>query len=79
VDHQRDDLVPYFLRDPEDDRGICLPFLAEMVSRVEEDDTVLPMLTRTMDMLSMRMAILDMSMDYKPYIQVSKGRRTLQG
>ncbi|KXJ96819.1 ubiquitin elongating factor core-domain-containing protein [Microdochium bolleyi] len=63
-----DSLVPYLLRNHENDDGICLEFFEEAVSRIPEDDTIEPIFTEAMVQLSQRLATLTMNDDYKPYI-----------
>jgi ubiquitin conjugation factor E4 B len=68
----KDSLVPHFLLDPEDEKGLCHEFLAEAVSRVDEDDTIIPMFTRTVAKLSFQLLRMTMNDDYKPYVQALK-------
>ena len=65
-----DSLTPYFILDPEDEKGICVDFLTEAVARFDEDDTVKPMLTRAVAGLSYQLSNMTMNDDYKPYVQV---------
>jgi hypothetical protein len=65
-----DSLTPYFILDPEDEKGICSEFLTEAVARFKEDDTVKPMLTKAVAGLSYQLSNLTMNDDYKPYVQV---------
>lgn len=67
-----DSLIPYLLKDPEDDCGIDFAWLTEAVGRFDEDETVLPMLTKTMAGLSSQLSTMDMNGDYKPYVNVLK-------
>lgn len=63
-----DSLVPYLLKDPEDEIGVCHEFLTEAVSRFEEDDTVKAMLVKSVVGLSSQLSSLTMNDDYKPYV-----------
>jgi len=65
-----DSLTPYFILDPEDEKGICFDFLTEAVARFDEDDTVKPMLTKAVAGLSYQLSNMTMNDDYKPYVQV---------
>ncbi|KAI9734736.1 MAG: hypothetical protein M1818_006723 [Claussenomyces sp. TS43310] len=67
-----DSLLPYLLRDPDDDHGLCHDFLTESISRFDEDDSVKPMLTKTVAGLSYQLSQLDMNGDYRPYINAMK-------
>lgn len=63
-------MTPYLLFEPGEDKGICLEFLQEAVSRFEDDDTVMPMLTKAVDGLSLQLSNMTMNDNYKPYINV---------
>jgi ubiquitin conjugation factor E4 B len=65
-----DSLTPYLLFEAADDKGICLDFLQEAVSRFEEDDTVKPMITKAVKGLSLQLSNMTMNDNYKPYINV---------
>ena len=66
-----DSLTPYLLNEAGEDKGICPDFLAEVISRFNEDDTVKPMLTKAVAGLSLQLSNLTMNDNYKPYINVS--------
>jgi ubiquitin conjugation factor E4 B len=68
----KDSLTPHFLLDPEDDRGLCPEFLAEAVSRVDEDESVTPMFTSAVIKLSTQLSQMTMNDNYKPYVQALK-------
>lgn len=68
----RDTLVPHLLLDPEDEKGLCHEFLAEVVSRIDEDDTITPMFTKAVAELSNQLSRKTMNDDYKPYVQTLK-------
>ncbi|KAJ2983669.1 hypothetical protein NUW58_g6211 [Xylaria curta] len=63
-----DSLVPYLLRNHDNEDGVCLDFFTEAVSRINEDDTIAPIFTEAMVILSSRVAEMTMNDDYKPYI-----------
>ncbi|KAG9238385.1 ubiquitin elongating factor core-domain-containing protein [Amylocarpus encephaloides] len=67
-----DSLTPYLLFEPAEDRGICPDFLAEAISRFYDDDTVKPMLTKAVTGLSLKLSILTMNDNYKPFINALK-------
>ncbi|RDW91522.1 hypothetical protein BP5796_02687 [Coleophoma crateriformis] len=67
-----DSLTPYLLLEPEDDRGICLDFLTEAVSRFEEDDSVKSMLVQAVTGLSLQLSNITMNDNYKPYVNALK-------
>ncbi|KFY81594.1 hypothetical protein V500_11274 [Pseudogymnoascus sp. VKM F-4518 (FW-2643)] len=68
----KDSLSPHFLLDPEDERGLCPEFLAEAVSRVDEDESITPMFTSAVIKLSNQLSRLTMNDNYKPYVQALK-------
>ncbi|KAI2616310.1 ubiquitin conjugation factor E4 [Hypoxylon sp. NC1633] len=63
-----DSLVPYLLRNHDNEEGICMDFLNEAVSRIHEDDSVAPLFTEAMDKMSRKVATMTMNDDYRPYI-----------
>lgn len=65
-----DSLTPYLLHESADDRGICADFLAEAVSRFEEDETVKPILTKAVAGMSLQLSAMTMNDNYKPHINV---------
>ncbi|KAI0431363.1 ubiquitin fusion degradation protein 2 [Xylaria sp. FL1042] len=67
-DQNHDSLVPYLLRNHDNEDGLCLDFFTEAVSRIAEDDTVAPMFTEALVIMSSRLAKMTMNDDYKPYI-----------
>ncbi|KAL3427699.1 ubiquitin conjugation factor e4 b [Phlyctema vagabunda] len=67
-----DPLTPFLLHEQADDRGICLDFLAEAVSRFEEDDTAKTMLVEAVTGLSYQLSNMTMNDNYRPYITALK-------
>ncbi|KUJ12075.1 uncharacterized protein LY89DRAFT_786216 [Mollisia scopiformis] len=67
-----DSLMPYLLLDGTDDKGICPDFLTEIVSRIDEDDTIKPMLTKAVVRLSEALSKMTMNDNYKPHINALK-------
>lgn len=63
-------LVPHLLVDPEDDRGVCHDFLAEVISRFEEDDTIRSALVGAIEDLSRQLAGKNMNDNYKTFVVV---------
>ncbi|TRX92652.1 hypothetical protein FHL15_006326 [Xylaria flabelliformis] len=63
-----DSLVPYLLRNHDNEDGVCLDFFTEAVSRIGEDDTIAPIFTEAMVIISGQVAKMTMNDDYKPYI-----------
>jgi ubiquitin conjugation factor E4 B len=61
-------LVEQLLCDPEHDKGICHDFLAEAVSRFEEDPTTKEMLVSAVEELSENLSRLSMNDSFKPYV-----------
>jgi hypothetical protein len=68
---QHDTLVPYLLREVEDEQGLDMDFFAEAVARMPDDDTIAPLFTKAMEDISARLAKLSMNDDYKPCVNVS--------
>lgn len=66
-----DSLTPHLLLESGEDRGICPDFMNEAVSRIDEDDTVLQMLTNAIVGMSLQLSRMTMNDNYKPYIFVS--------
>lgn len=65
-----DSLTPYFLFEAGEEKGICVDFLQEAVSRFEDDDTVKTMITKAVKGLSLQLSNMTMNDNYKPYINV---------
>ncbi|KAI0390002.1 ubiquitin fusion degradation protein 2 [Xylariaceae sp. FL0594] len=63
-----DSLVSYLLRNHDNEDGLCLDFYNEAVSRMDEDETIAPLFTEAMVIMSKRVAKMTMNDDYKPYI-----------
>ncbi|KAH8158731.1 hypothetical protein CIB48_g9518 [Xylaria polymorpha] len=63
-----DSLVPYLLRNHDNEDSVCLDFFTEAISRIGEDDTIAPIFTEAMVVMSGRVAKMTMNDDYKPYI-----------
>ena len=64
-------IVPNLLLDSEDERGIDHDFLAEIVSRFSEDDTIEQAIVAAVEDLSKQLARMTMNDNYKPYIAVT--------
>jgi ubiquitin conjugation factor E4 B len=60
-------LAEHLLLDPEDDRGVCHDFLAEAVSRFEEDESIKPAIVAAVEELSHQLAKKSMDSDYRSY------------
>ncbi|PBP19477.1 ubiquitin elongating factor core [Diplocarpon rosae] len=67
-----DSLTPYLLFEGGEDMGICPDFLTELVSRFDEDDSVKPMITKSVAGLSLQLSNMTMNDNYKPYINALK-------
>ena len=65
-----DSLSPYFLNAPDSDKGIDADFLQEAVNRFAEDDTPKMMLRKAFAGLSFQLSTMNMSNNYKPYVEV---------
>ena len=71
ANYETDSLVPHLVLEAGEDRGIDPDFLAEAVSRFEEDDSVKTMLTKAVAGLSAQLSQLTMNDSYQPYVNVS--------
>ncbi|KAF2673723.1 hypothetical protein BT63DRAFT_164863 [Microthyrium microscopicum] len=65
---KRSPLLPYLLRDPESDSGICIEFLGEAVLRFEEDESIKEALITAIEQLSEELSKLTMNDNFKPYV-----------
>jgi ubiquitin conjugation factor E4 B len=65
-----DSLVPYLLHEPEEERGICLDFMAEAVARFDEDSSAQDMLMKAFKKISEQLSKMTMNDHFKPYIHV---------
>lgn len=74
-DPNHDSLVPYLLRHHDNEDGVCLDFFTEAVSRIGDDETIAPIFTEAMVIISSRVAKMTMNDDYKPYINVRRDQR----
>lgn len=63
-------LKEHLLVDPESDRGICHDFLAEAVSRFDEDESIKEAFVTAVEDLSQDLAKMSMNDNYKPYVTV---------
>ncbi|CAJ2512100.1 Uu.00g077250.m01.CDS01 [Anthostomella pinea] len=63
-----DTLVPYLLRNHDNEDSVCLDFFSEAVSRMKEDDSIASIFTESMVQISQRLASLTMNDDYKPLV-----------
>ncbi|XXG97398.1 hypothetical protein Hte_003699 [Hypoxylon texense] len=63
-----DALVPYLLRNHDNEDGICYDFFSEAVSRIPEDDSIASIFTEAMVTMSKQLSKTDMNGDYKPYM-----------
>jgi ubiquitin conjugation factor E4 B len=66
----RSPLIPNLLLDAEDDRGVDLEFLAEVVKLFEEQDDLKPTIITTVEQISQELSTKTMNDDYKPYVTV---------
>lgn len=61
-------LLPHLLLDPDDDGGLDHDFLTEAMSRLPEDDTILPALVKAVEDLSRELAKKTMNDDYRSHV-----------
>ncbi|KAH9431338.1 hypothetical protein MCOR02_008633 [Pyricularia oryzae] len=67
---RHDTLVPYLLKGMDNEAGVCLDFLAELVSRFDEDESYADILVRSMVDISAKVANMTMADDYRPGMNV---------
>ncbi|GAP83643.1 putative ubiquitin conjugation factor E4 B [Rosellinia necatrix] len=67
-DLNHDSLAPYLLRNHDNEDGICLDFFTEAISRMDDDDTIAPIFTEAMVIMSGQVSKMTMNDNYKPYI-----------
>ncbi|KIW46383.1 uncharacterized protein PV06_02057 [Exophiala oligosperma] len=60
-------LADHLLADPDEDRGVCHDFLAEVVTRFDDDETIKETFVRAVEQLSRRLAKMTMDSDYRRY------------
>ncbi|KAK3320636.1 ubiquitin elongating factor core-domain-containing protein [Cercophora scortea] len=65
---QHDTLVPYLLRDVDNEAGLCMDFFTEALARLDDDDSIAPLFTKAMVDISNKLATMTMNDDYKPYV-----------
>ncbi|KAI0025152.1 ubiquitin conjugation factor E4 [Xylariomycetidae sp. FL0641] len=65
---KHDTLVPYLLKNHDNEDAVCLEFYSEAVARMKEDDSVAPIFTDAMVDMSNRVAKMSMNDEYKPFI-----------
>lgn len=64
-------MATHLLIGSEDERGVCHEFLAEFVSRFDEDDSAQDALVGAIVELSSKLGKMNMDDSYKPYVLVS--------
>lgn len=67
----RSPLIPNLLLDAEDERGLDIDFLSELVKQFDEQDELKSTIITTVEQLSQELATKTMNDDYKPYVTVS--------
>ncbi|KAK1836114.1 ubiquitin conjugation factor E4 [Podospora conica] len=65
---QYDSLMPYLLREVDSEHGLCMDFLDEAMSRIDDDDTILPLFTKAMVDISAQLGRMSMNDSYKPSV-----------
>ena len=71
-DAVKDTLASHLLKDPSDDKGVCPDFIAEALTRWDEEDEVKTMFTKAVQQMSAQLSRMTMENDYKPYVQALK-------
>ncbi|KAK3314615.1 ubiquitin elongating factor core-domain-containing protein [Apodospora peruviana] len=65
---QHDTLVPYILRDVDNENGLCMEFFSEALSRLDEDESIVSLFTKAMVDISHKLGTMTMNDDFKPYV-----------
>lgn len=68
---KHDSLVRYILEGIDKEDGLDFEFYNEAMTRLEDDDSILPLFTKAMVEISTTLATKDFNGDYQPYVQVS--------
>lgn len=63
--------MPYLLREVDNENGLCIDFVNEAMSRIDDDDTILPLFTKAMVDISAQLARMSMNDSYKPAVNAS--------
>jgi ubiquitin conjugation factor E4 B len=58
------------LLEPGEEKGISPDFLTELDARIEEDESIKPLLRKAVAGLSQQLSSLTMNDNYKPYVHV---------
>ncbi|CZT06288.1 probable ubiquitin fusion degradation protein 2 [Rhynchosporium graminicola] len=67
-----DSLTPYLLFEGGEEMGVCPDFLTELVSRLEEDETVKTMIIKAVSGISLALSNMTMNDNYKPHVEALK-------
>lgn len=68
---KHDSLVPYILDGIAKEEGLDFEFYNEAMTRIEDDDSIVPLFTNAMVEISTALSKKNMSGDYQPHVQVS--------
>ncbi|KAK3948821.1 ubiquitin elongating factor core-domain-containing protein [Pseudoneurospora amorphoporcata] len=68
-DPKHDSLVPYILDGVAKEEGLDFEFYNEAMTRIEEDDSIVPLFTKAMVEISTALSNKNMSGDYQPHVQ----------
>jgi ubiquitin conjugation factor E4 B len=59
-----DNLTPHLLLESGDERGLCVDFLNELHLRIDDDDSIRPMITKAVIEISSRLSKMTMNDEY---------------
>lgn len=68
---KHDTLVPYILEGVAKEDGLDIEFYNEAMTRIEDDDSIVPLFTKAMVEISTALSTKNMNGDYQPHVQVS--------
>lgn len=66
---KHDSLVRYILEGIDKEDGLDFEFYSEAMTRIEDDDSIIPLFTKAMVEISTVLATKDFNGDYQPYVQ----------
>jgi ubiquitin conjugation factor E4 B len=71
---KHDTIVPYLLRGPTDENGLCFDFIQEAIKRFDDDEGFPAIFNDAMVQISNQLAQMSMGDNYKPHVQVQSCR-----
>ncbi|KAL0470341.1 ubiquitin elongating factor core domain-containing protein [Neurospora intermedia] len=66
---KHDTIVPYILEGVAKEEGLDIEFYNEAMTRIEDDDSIVPLFTKAMVEISTALSTKNMNEDYQPHVQ----------